>query len=130
VAGLKLLLDTHVALWWVDDPSTLSTSARQAIENPASTVWFSSASAWELSIKVRNGKLTVDIDRLVAELTNNGVQLLGIGIDDAIVAGSLEWDHRDPFDRMLVAQAKRTDAQLVTRDAAIVTFMADAVVEA
>lgn len=120
---MELLLDTHAALWWADDPAQISSVARSAIEHPTNVVWFSAASAWELSIKVRSGKLSVDIHRLVRLLVNNGVRLLGIGIDDAISAGSLDWEHRDPFDRMLVAQARRANCTLVTRDAAIGRFL-------
>jgi PIN domain nuclease of toxin-antitoxin system len=59
----------------------------------------------------------------VSLLTQGGIRLLGIGIDDAITAGSLDWAHRDPFDRMIVAQASRLNLMLVTRDAEIQTFM-------
>jgi PIN domain nuclease of toxin-antitoxin system len=116
---VDLLLDTHAALWWAQDPSQLSTDAVQAIQDPTRIVWFTAASAWELSIKVHGGKLRVDVARLVEGLTSRGVRLLGIGFDDAIAAGSLEWDHRDPFDRMIVAQAARNNLALVTRDVAI-----------
>ena len=76
-----------------------------------------------MSIKVRTGKLTVDVVALVTQLSENGVRILGIGIDDAVDAGSLDWAHRDPFDRMLVAQARRLNLTLVTRDDAIRSFM-------
>ncbi len=120
---MDLLFDTHAAIWWADDPVELLPSANSAIINPENTVWFSSASAWELAIKVRAGKLQVDVGRLVDQLTRNGVRLLGIGVDDAIAAGSLDWTHRDPFDRMLVAQARRLRLKLVTRDQAVQAFM-------
>ena len=94
-----------------------------AIADPANTVWFTSASAWELAIKVRGGKLSIDVAKLVDQLTRNGIRLLGIGIDDAIAAGSLEWAHRDPFDRMIVAQARRQGLHVITRDTAIQTFL-------
>jgi PIN domain nuclease of toxin-antitoxin system len=116
---VDLLLDTHIALWWAQDPTALSAEAIDAIADPTRIVWFTAASAWELSIKVRGGKLRVDVGRLVEGLTSRGVRLLGIGIDDAIAAGSLDWDHRDPFDRMIVAQAARNNLVLVTRDIAI-----------
>jgi PIN domain nuclease of toxin-antitoxin system len=116
---VDLLLDTHAALWWAQDPSQLSKEAVEAIADPTRIVWFTAASAWELSIKVRAGKLRVDVARLVEGLTSRGIRLLGIGIDDAIAAGSLDWDHRDPFDRMIVAQAARNNLALVTRDMAI-----------
>jgi PIN domain nuclease of toxin-antitoxin system len=116
---VDLLLDTHAALWWAQDPSQLSPQAVEAIADPTRVVWFTSASAWELSIKVRAGKLRVDVNRLVDGLTSSGVRTLGIGVDDAIAAGSLDWEHRDPFDRMIVAQAVRNNLALVTRDMAI-----------
>lgn len=119
---MDLLLDTHAALWWADDPHRLRPDASAAITDPSNTAWLSSASAWELAIRVRSGKVRVDIMRLMDQLTHNGVRILGIGIDDAIAAGSLDWAHRDPFDRMLVAQAQRLDASLVTRDATIASF--------
>jgi PIN domain nuclease of toxin-antitoxin system len=124
----ELLLDTHTALWWADNPSVLSPEARELLENPVTTVWFSAASAWELSIKVRSGKLIVDIGRLVSQLAGNSVHMFGISVDDAMAAGSLDWDHRDPFDRMLVVQARRAGALVVTRDEAIVSFMGNDVV--
>lgn len=119
---MELLLDTHVALWWADDPAFLLPAAQSAIADPTNVVWFSAASAWELAIKTRAGKLALDVGHFVALSTRNGIRLLGIGVDDAIAAGSLDWPHRDPFDRMLVAQAQRQNCVLVTRDRAIAQF--------
>ena len=120
---MDLLIDSHVALWWADDPSLLSTPAMEAIADPANVVWLSAASAWELAIKVRGGKLDIDVLATVTKLSQNGVRLLGIGLDDAVAAGLLDWDHRDPFDRMLVAQSQRLGLRLVTRDAAMVRYL-------
>jgi PIN domain nuclease of toxin-antitoxin system len=120
---VNVLLDTHVAVWWSDDPSLVSAEARGVLSNPLNSVWFSSASAWELAIKIRSGKLDLDVTRLVSGLTSRGIRLLGIGVDDAITAGSLDWGHRDPFDRMLVAQARRLDLSLLSRDSAIRLFL-------
>lgn len=122
---MEVLLDTHAALWWAADPGQLAAPAAKAIADPANTVWFTSASAWELAIKVRAGKLTVDVARLVSSLYGNGVRLLGIGVDDAIAAGALDWAHRDPFDRMIVAQALRMQLHVVTRDASMRGFLGD-----
>ena len=120
---MDLLIDSHVALWWADDPSLLSTPAMEAIADPANVVWLSAASAWELAIKVRGGKLDIDVLATVTKLSQNGVRLLGIGVDDAVAAGLLDWDHRDPFDRMLVAQSQRLGLRLVTRDAAMLRYL-------
>ena len=122
---MELLLDTHTALWWADEPAQLVPIAAAAIADPANSVWFTSASAWELAIKVRAGKLAVDIVRLVSSLSGNGIRLLGIGVDDAIAAGALDWSHRDPFDRMIVAQAQRQQLHVVTRDSSILDFLGE-----
>jgi PIN domain nuclease of toxin-antitoxin system len=127
---LDLLLDTHACLWWASDPSLLSPGAAAAIAEPANDVWVSAASAWELAIKVRAGKLDVDVTKLFAELAQRGLGLLGIGIDDAVLAGGLPWAHRDPFDRMLAAQAQRSGYVLVTRDADLRAFLTDLVLPA
>ena len=120
---MDLLIDSHVALWWADDPSVLSTPAMEAIADPANVVWLSAASAWELAIKVRGGKLDIDVLATIIKLSQNGVRLLGVGLDDGVAAGLLDWDRRDPFDRMLVAQSQRLGLRLVTRDAAMVRYL-------
>lgn len=125
-----LLLDTHVALWWAEEPSQLAAEVIALIADPANDVWVSAASAWELSIKVRAGRLEVDVGRLFDGLARQGVRVLGIGVDDAINAGGLDWEHRDPFDRMLVAQARRNGLTLATRDTAILRHLTAATLTA
>lgn len=127
---MDLLLDTHVCVWWADDPTRVADGAREAIGDPANSVWVSAASAWELSIKVRTGKLDVHVRELFDGLRRHGFGVLGMGIDDGVDAGALDWSHRDPFDRMLVAQARRAGHRLVTRDAAILAFLGDDALEA
>jgi PIN domain nuclease of toxin-antitoxin system len=120
---VDLLLDSHVALWWATDPSVLSGDALVAIAEPANDVWVSAASAWELAVKATQGKLSLDVRALFAALPDRGIRLRGIGVDDGIDAAGLAWEHRDPFDRMLVAQARRSSLTIVTRDAAILDFV-------
>lgn len=122
---MDLLLDTHVCLWWAAGPEALAPDALAAIDDPRGSVAVSAASAWELALKVRAGKLTVDVNRLFDELALRGCVILGIGVDDSIRSGALDWVHRDPFDRMLAAQALRTDRVLVTRDRAVQRFLAE-----
>ena len=110
-----LLLDAHALLWAVVEPETLPPGTRGAIESPANDVIASAASIWELEIKRANDRLRYDVD-LVAELDRIGVDVLPITAGDAIVAARLPFHHRDPFDRLLVAQASRLDATVVTRD--------------
>lgn len=116
-----LLLDTHAYVWALTEPARLSRRARTAIEASSNTVLVSAATAWEMAIKHRAGKwpeaeiLLAQHDDLTSRL---GAQTLDITAADAIRAGSLDWDHADPFDRMLAAQSLLHRAALVTRDAA------------
>ena len=113
---MNLLLDTCTLLWWVNG-SPVSAEATEAISAPDNVVWVSAASAWEISIKQAIGKLTVrgDFDAVVDE----DFEHLPISLAHARLAGQLPRHHRDPFDRMLVAQAQLHDFLLVTRDAKI-----------
>ena len=116
-----LLLDTHAYVWALTDPDRLSARARTAIEAPSNVVLVSAATAWEMAIKYRARKwpeaeiLLTQHGDLVSRL---GAQSLDISAADAIRAGSLDWDHADPFDRMLAAQSLLHQASLLTRDAA------------
>jgi PIN domain nuclease of toxin-antitoxin system len=112
---VRLLLDTHVFLWCVSDPSQLSADARERITDPANAVAFSAASAWEIAIKMAAGKLAFDAD-LPQAVSDATFQELPISIAHALAAGALPPLHRDPFDRMLVAQAKTDGWTLVTRN--------------
>ena len=116
-----LLLDAHALIWWADQRDGLSDAARRSIADPANDVLVSAASIWELSIKQGLGKLRLDVD-LEAEIERAGFSALPITIADAIAAGALPRHHRDPFDRMLVAQANRLDAVIVTRDRAFADY--------
>lgn len=114
-----LLLDTHAYVWAVTAPDELSERARSAIADASNTLWVSAASAWEMAIKHKAGRwpeaetLLAQHDRLCARL---GADHHPITSTAAIRAGSLAWTHRDPFDRMLAAQALLGHATLVTRD--------------
>ncbi|HEV2851716.1 MAG TPA: type II toxin-antitoxin system VapC family toxin [Thermoanaerobaculia bacterium] len=115
---MRLLLDTHAFLWWLNDDSNLDEAARASISSPSSTVWVSTASIWEVSIKRALGKLQVDIDRLIPGILISGFIELPISAQHAVVAGGLPSHHKDPFDRMLIAQAQIEELTLVTRDSA------------
>lgn len=113
---MHLLLDTHVYLWWVDDHPKLSNVARDVIV-AASEVYVSSASIWEAAIKSRIGKLDVDINRLVAEIGNLGFRELPVTAKHAAMVVRLPDIHRDPFDRILIAQALCGPLRFLTADA-------------
>ena len=110
---MNLLLDTHALLWWSENQK-LSTEAVAAIANPDNMAYVSAASIWEISIKQTQGKLRVD--EAIYGICSEDFEPLPITHADARLAGSLPYHHRDPFDRMLVAQALARDLVLVTRD--------------
>lgn len=111
---MRLLLDTHVFLWWRDDSRKLKTSARRAIAE-AQIVFVSAATAWEAAIKSALGRLQIP-DTVEAGVIDSGFEKLPIGFSHAESAARLPPHHADPFDRMLVAQAKAEGLTLVTHD--------------
>lgn len=118
---MNLLLDTHALIWWLDDDRRLSKRARKAIADPAATVFVSSASAYEMAMKVRIGKLADPagaIPRLGAVLAERGMTELPVSIAHAVEAGRMGGEHRDPFDRILIAQSRLEGLVVVTSDAA------------
>lgn len=114
---MRLLLDTHVLLWWLADDPSLSEPAAQAIANEPE-IFVSAATAWEVAIKRALGKLEAP-DDLSGAIDTAGMQQLPIGFAHAAAAGALPRHHDDPFDRMLVAQARCERLTLVTGDARI-----------
>ena len=112
---MMLLLDTHVLLWWLADDPTLSQTVRAAISNGKNLVFVSAATTWEMAIKRALGKLDMP-DNLEAALTANRFQPLPITIPHGLAVADLPHHHNDPFDRLLIAQAKVEGLTLVTRD--------------
>lgn len=113
---MRLLLDTHVLLWWLDDDPKLAKTARAIIANPDNDVLVSSASLWEIAIKEALGRLDVELDDLEQAIARNGFRPLLISFNHALTAGQLPMAHRDPFDRMLVAQASVEELRLMSHD--------------
>jgi PIN domain nuclease of toxin-antitoxin system len=112
---MRLLLDTHIYLWAVTDSRKLSRQARKLITD-ADEVFVSSASIWEASIKVGLGKLDADVNLLVAEINASGFKELPVRAAHAALVVDLPDIHRDPFDRLLVAQALSEPLRLMTAD--------------
>jgi PIN domain nuclease of toxin-antitoxin system len=115
----RLLLDTHTFLWWVDDDSELTAAARRAIADVNNECYLSMASCWEMAIKSSLGKLRLarHVERFVSEqLTANGFTLLNIELRHAAKVEKLPFHHRDPFDRLLIAQAMTEKLTIVTAD--------------
>lgn len=113
---MRLLLDTHVLLWWLVDDRKLGKTAREIIANPNNDVHVSTASVWEAAIKAALGRLEVELDDLEEAIVRNGFRPLPIGFRHAVTAGRLPSVHRDPFDRMLVAQASVEELRIVSHD--------------
>jgi PIN domain nuclease of toxin-antitoxin system len=111
---LRLLVDTHVLIWW-SSRKEVGSAAADAMRAPRNEVYVSVASIWEAEIKAATGKLRLDAD-LQAEPAEHGFALLDINARHAVAAARLPLHHRDPFDRMLVAQAQLEGLTLVTRD--------------
>ena len=117
--AVLVLLDTHAFLWWIADSERLSSAAREVIADESNDIVVSAASAWEISTKFRIGKLpgceAVAVD-VPGHIAGQGFVKLAIGVADAERAGRLPGPHRDPFDRMLAAQALAREFPVVSVD--------------
>lgn len=113
------MLDTHVFLWWAEAPERLRTTHREMIEGGATEVYLSVASIWEMAIKVGTGRLEFPLDDIAALCSRHGLTILPVSAVHAVALLALPRLHGDPFDRMLIAQARSEGLTLVTEDAAI-----------
>lgn len=117
---MNLLLDTHSFLWWIQGGTVLSERARQALEEARGTVYLSAASLWEMAIKIRLGKLRAPepFDQFILrQVQDNRLEILPIHAQHVLATMNLPAHHRDPFDRLLIAQAQTEDLLLISRDA-------------
>jgi PIN domain nuclease of toxin-antitoxin system len=113
---LRLLLDSNAFLWAYARPEELSTASRRAIADTANDRWVSIASLWEIAIKLSIGKLSLPNDSLAAAITHLAVTVMPISVLHVGRAQALPFHHRDPFDRMMIAQAMEEGLTIVTRD--------------
>jgi PIN domain nuclease of toxin-antitoxin system len=116
---LKLLLDTHALLWVLSAPDMLPAGLRETLEDPVHIVYVSAASVWEMAIKQARGKLRYPANALTGALRRATLLALPVTIRHAEAAATLPPLHRDPFDRLLVAQAQAEGLALVSRDSAV-----------
>lgn len=125
---MNLLLDTHTFLWWIAGSKYLSKTARELITDGANTIYWSAASSWEVAIKYRLGRLDLKDtpeNILPAELVKNRIESLPIMDIHAFAAGQLPYHHRDPFDRMLIAQARLESLALISNDSIMGKYQTD-----
>ncbi len=113
---MSWLLDTHIFLWWIGDAPELGPAARDAIADPEALVLISAASAWEIAIKAAMGRIRIHLDDVLRGIRESGFTELPVRAEHGLAAGALPLHHRDPFDRMLVAQARHEGLTLITRD--------------
>lgn len=116
---MRLLLDSHAFVWWIADSDRLSARAHRLIADETHEIFVSAATAWELATRYRLGKLPLPEEAafdMAGAIVGQGFRELPIGVQDASLAGRLPGPHRDPFDRMLMAQAASHGLVLVSRD--------------
>jgi PIN domain nuclease of toxin-antitoxin system len=116
---LRALLDTHTLLWWILEDSSLTQTAKEAIAETSGTILVSAASAWELATKFRLGKLPQAgdlVSNFAGEVEQEGFLMLPVSAEHGARAGLLPGPHKDPFDRMLIAQAQAEDVAIISNE--------------
>ena len=115
---MNYLLDTHAVIWFITDNSVLPANSKISIQNPRNNCFVSLASLWEMAIKYSIGKLqlTSDLEALFSIIEKSGLSTLPISKKHIITSSKLELHHRDPFDRLIIAQAQAEDLSIITRD--------------
>ena len=123
---MRLLLDSHLLIWATTDPDRLSASVQKMIDDPSNLVWFSTATIWELAIKqqTKRSNLTIDLAVMRETLLANRYQELVVNAQHALAIRTLPLLHRDPFDRLLLAQAIVEGATLLTADKTLAGYPA------
>lgn len=116
-----VLVDANALLWWANDDARLSDPARRTIADPANAVLVSAATIWEIEVKRIAGRLDAP-ERILEEAERNGFDVIPLTGVDAVAAGNLPPHHHDPFDRLLIAQALRLDAIVISRDRAFAAY--------
>jgi PIN domain nuclease of toxin-antitoxin system len=127
---MRVLLDTHAFLWWVTDDPRLSEPAREVLADGANTLFLSAASGWEIAIKTALGKLQLPEAPdlwVVAQLAYNGIQPLPVELRHGLHTYHLPLHHRDPFDRILIAQCQLEMLPIVSSDAHVARYQVDVV---
>jgi PIN domain nuclease of toxin-antitoxin system len=122
---VRALLDTHAFLWWINDDARLSDRCRAIISSGVNEILFSAVSAWEIAVKAGIGRLTIPGDLetyTLAQVSRNRFEVLSISLSHALRVSRLPSHHKDPFDRMLIAQAQVERVTILTGDAQIARY--------
>ncbi len=119
---MKLLIDTHILLWWLNDDEKLPEKAKQLIQQPENEVYVSHISLWEIQIKIMIGKLHADLNAIIKQLPANNFVELPSRTSHVLTLSQLPLYHQDPFDRMLIAQAISEPLHLMTCDKNIARY--------
>lgn len=121
---MKVLLDTHTFLWWDGDPGKLSARSLEVCQNPENTLLLSTASVWEMQIKIQLGKLKTELPLadLIEQQVDNGVEILPVQISHVLELSNLPLHHRDPFDRLLISQARVEEAVFMSADPVVAQY--------
>ena len=119
---MRLLLDTHILLWWLQADRRLSRAMRDLLLSEESDIAVSGATIWEIAIKRALGRIDIDLKELLSAITADGFAELPVRFAHSLALGSLPRHHDDPFDRMLIAQAIADGRRLVTRDQLILAY--------
>ncbi len=115
---MRILIDTHILIWHLEGDAQLSPASRLLISDPTNSTFVSIASLWEIAIKTSRGKLSLSrpIDEIFAEINRSTVSILSIELDHALKVSSLPFHHKDPFDRLIIAQAIVDDISVISTD--------------
>jgi PIN domain nuclease of toxin-antitoxin system len=115
---MNLLLDTHSFIWFGDDNIKLSSDAKKSIENSRNNIFISIATLWEMAIKISIGKLetTLPLDKIIKQINNNGFEILPIFPEHTLIVSKLKFHHRDPFDRIIIAQGLSEKMTIVSNE--------------
>ncbi len=113
---MRVLLDTHILLWWLKDDRKLPNDATNIIENTTNDIFVSAVNAWEIAIKKSMGRIQIDMNEFLESIRNSGFGVLNVTVNHACQVVGLPDHHKDPFDRMLIAQSIVEPMRLLTHD--------------
>ncbi len=119
---MRVLLDTHILLWWLKDDSKLSTDAVNIIENPANDILISAVNTWEIAFKKSMGRIQIDMNELLKSIKSSGLGVLDIKVNHTCQISNLPYHHKNPFDRMLIAQSIVEPMRLLTHDDTLIQY--------